>query len=66
MVRAISIFGFAALFLLISPAFRGNVMDGISFGYGTLDKYSPWSYVACAVIGLIFAGFAINRGSRPR
>jgi hypothetical protein len=66
MVRAISILGFAALFLLISPAFRGNVMDGISFGYGTLDKYSPWSYVACAVIGLIFAGFAINRGSRPR
>jgi hypothetical protein len=66
MVRAISIFGFAALFLLISPVFRGNVMDGISLGYGSLDKYSPWSYVACAVIGLIFITFSLNRGSRPR
>ncbi|HXB67859.1 MAG TPA: hypothetical protein VNY05_06430 [Candidatus Acidoferrales bacterium] len=65
MIRALSIFGFGALFLIISPAFRGNVMDGISTGFGSLDKYSPWSYVACAVIGLICVTFSLNQGSRP-
>ena len=65
MIRAFSLIGFGALFLTISPVFRGSVMDGISTGFGSLDKYSPWSYVACAVVGLIFVTFSLNQGSRP-
>jgi hypothetical protein len=66
MVRAISICGFAVLFLLIAPNLRGVVMDGISNGFGALARYSPWSYVACAVAGLIFVTVTLNRASRPR
>jgi hypothetical protein len=65
MIRALSILGFGAVFLLISPAFRGNVMDGIAMTFGSLDKYSPWSYMGCAVVGLIVVTFSLNQGSGP-
>jgi hypothetical protein len=66
MVQAIAILGFSALFLLISPGLRSFAMGGIVAGFGSLDRYSPWSYVACAVAGLILVTFTLNRGSHPR
>jgi hypothetical protein len=66
MVQGIAILGFGALFLLITPQLRSLVMDGIAAGFGGLARYSPWSYVACAVAGLIIVAITLNRGSRAR
>jgi hypothetical protein len=66
MVQAIAILGFGLLFLLIAPGLRSMAMDGIAAGFGNLAKYSPWSYAACAFVGLILVWFTLNRGSRPR
>jgi hypothetical protein len=66
MVRILSLFGLAALFLLISPALRGHVTGGIGAFVDVLQNNSPYSYII-AGIGL-FAVFTIslNRGAAPR
>ena len=66
MVRAISLLGFGGVFLLISPDFRGSVLGGLATGVNGLNEYSPWSYVACAAVGLVLATISLNRASRPR
>ena len=66
MVRAFSLFGLAALFLMISPTLRGHVLGAIGTFVDMLQANSPWSYVI-AGIGL-FALFTVslNRGAAPR
>jgi hypothetical protein len=66
MVRALSLFGLAALFFIISPTLRGHVSAGLTMFVDVLQNNSPYSYVI-AVIGL-FAVFTIslNRGAAPR
>ena len=57
--------GFGGGFLVISPNLRGLVMGGLATAIGDLDKYSPWSYVGCAVAGLLLVTICLNKGSRP-
>jgi len=66
MLRALSLFGLGALFLLISPVLRGHVLGAIESLVEVLQNHSPYSYVI-AVIG-VFAVFTIslNRGAAPR
>lgn len=49
MLRVISIFGMASLFLLISPSLRGSVLFGLGRATFELAKYSPYSYIALAL-----------------
>lgn len=49
MLRAISIFGMASLFLLISPSLRGSVFFGLDQATIQMGKYSPYSYIALAL-----------------
>jgi hypothetical protein len=65
MIRALSLVGFGGGFLMISPNLRGMVMGGIATAVADLDKYSPWSYVGCAVAGLFLVTVSLNKGSRP-
>ena len=60
MLRILSIFGLAGLFLLISGDLRATALQGL--GQATLEiaKYSPYSYIvlalalgACAVMSLM-------------
>ncbi len=66
MLRALALTGLAFGFLGISPNLRNTVMDGVAAATGTLDAYSPVSYVALA--GLFVFGFLVYlRGaSAPR
>ena len=57
MIRILGWTVFAAGFLLISPSFRGSVMQGIDAGMKCIESYSPYSYVL--LIGL--ALFAVSR-----
>jgi hypothetical protein len=66
MIRALSLLGFGGGFLMISPNLRNMVTDGLATAVGDLDKYSPWSYLGCAVLGLFLATMSLNKGSRPR
>lgn len=66
MTRALGIFGFTGGFLLISPAMRQMVTDGVSGGLGLLQQYSPYSYVG--VVLVVFGGVSLTlvSGSSPR
>lgn len=50
MVRAIAVFGFAALFLLISPSLRESVLFGLAQAMLQVAKYSPYSYILLAIV----------------
>ena len=50
MLRAIGMFGFGALFLLISPSLRESVLSGLGQTMLQLSKYSPYSYIGLAIV----------------
>jgi hypothetical protein len=50
MIRAIAMFGFGALFLLISPSLRESVLFGLGQTMLQVSKYSPYSYIALAIV----------------
>jgi len=50
----------------ISPNLRDLVAGAFNSGLSDLDKYSPWSYVGCAVAALVFLTVLVNTGSRPK
>jgi hypothetical protein len=43
-------FGFGALFLLISPSLRESVLSGLGQTMLQLSKYSPYSYIGLAIV----------------
>jgi hypothetical protein len=50
MLRIISIFGMAALFLFISPSLRGTVLFGLGKTTFAISQYSPYSYILIALM----------------
>jgi hypothetical protein len=65
MIRAISVFGMAAGFLLISPSLRGSVLHVLGHATLFLDQHSPWSYIALALV--LGAGTIVSLSStKPR
>ena len=66
MIRACSLVGLASGFLIISPALRGTLLNGLAQAAAGLDKYSPYSYaiVALVLLGGLMADFA--KGSAAR
>jgi hypothetical protein len=66
MLRACSLLGLAAGFLIISPALRETLLTGVAQAAAGLDKYSPYSYagVALALLGGLVAAF--SKGTAPR
>ena len=66
MIRILALFGLAILFLIISPALRGGVMGTFESGVHGLENYSPYSYVALAVVLFLSFVVSVKRGSAPR
>jgi hypothetical protein len=66
LIRAVGTFGLATLFLLISPALRGSVVDLYHSVEQAVLANSPWSYVAIGVAVLISLMFMLYRASQPR
>jgi hypothetical protein len=66
MLRAFSLLGMAAGFLIISPGLRGTVMDGLTQAATGMDKYSPYSYAGLgfALLGGLILAFL--KGSAAR
>ena len=66
MHRYFSLFGFAALFLLISPGLRGHLFGGIGAFVLLLEDNSPWSYVLCVICVFAIFGISLSRSAAPR
>jgi hypothetical protein len=66
MLKLLPVFGFGALFLMISPKLRETAMDGIAWGVGGIVMYSPWSYIGAVIGLLIFAMMSNYRSANPR
>ena len=49
MLRILSIFGMAALFLMISAELRATVLLGLGKATLEIAKYSPYSYIVLAL-----------------
>jgi hypothetical protein len=66
MVRAISLLGLSALFLLTSPALRKDVLGVIAKAASTMQFHAPFSYIAGVILVLVSLVVSFNRGSRAR
>lgn len=64
-LRVISLIGLFGGFLLISPQLRVDLTDVMAAFVGTLDKYSPYSYVALAFAIVGFFMMTLVRSSAP-
>jgi len=47
--------GMTGGFLLISPSFRGSVLNGLGSITSEMSKYGPYSYIALAVAVGVYA-----------
>jgi hypothetical protein len=63
LLRILSIFGLAALFLLISPSLRETVLFGVWQVTLAVSKYSPYSYIGLA---LVLGAGAVKSLATPR
>ena len=50
MIRVMSLLGMTSGFLLISPSLRGSALNVLGRATFALDKYSPYSYIAMALV----------------
>jgi hypothetical protein len=66
MLRAISLFGFGGVFLLISPKLRDTVWGALDSGVAGMEMHAPYSYVGAAAMVLIAMGVSLYRGAQPR
>ena len=66
MTRAISLFGLAALFLIVSAPLRKDVLGLIAKGVSAMQMYAPASYVVGVILVFVTMVYAFNRGSRAR
>ena len=66
LLRVLSMFGLALIFLLISPTLRLRISDGLTLCGTQMELYAPYSYaglVAAIILGFIIS---LNRGTQPQ
>jgi hypothetical protein len=66
MLRALSIFGLGAIFLVISPKLRDQVHGVMGVVVSSMELYSPFSYIAGVILVLATMVYSFQRGSRAR
>ena len=66
LLRVLSMFGLALIFLLISPTLRLRIADGLTSCATQLELHSPYSYIA--IVGAILLAFiySLKSGSEAR
>jgi len=66
MFRALGTFGLGIIFVLISPALRGSLMEDADKVQRAILIYSPWSYVGIGlgIVGMLL--FGLYRSSQPK
>ena len=66
MVQIVGIFGFAFLFLVISPTLRESLLLGLVTVTNGLKHYSPLSYIALGIVLIVTAVAFLFRKSTQR
>ena len=66
MLRAFGTFGLGIVFVAISPALRGSLMDDADQLQRTIVNNSPWSYIGIGLGILTLLMFGLHRSSQPR
>lgn len=66
MLRALGTFGLGILFVAVSPALRQSLLNDVDSLQHSIDKNSPWSYLAIGLGTLGFLMFALYRAAQPR
>jgi hypothetical protein len=59
-------FGFAGAFLMISPDLRNSALDAVNSMTVFVAQYSPYSYLAAAVLLFGGATFTLRTGQSSR
>lgn len=66
LLRAISMFGLGAFFLVISPPLRESLLDQLAAIAVYLNDREPWSYCALLFAAVGMAMLWVHRASQPR
>lgn len=59
-------FSLGAIFLVISPKLRHQVIDVIGVGASAMHLYAPYSYVAGGILVLVTMVVSFHRGAQAR
>jgi hypothetical protein len=66
LLRYFSWGSFAAIFLLISPKLRMQVVDCLGSGVHSMDENAPYSYVGAALLIIVLFLYSLSRGAQPQ
>jgi hypothetical protein len=65
MIRAVSLMAMGATFLLISPKLQGDLAVTMASATTAMETYSPYSYIAGAIVVVLTFMIAMYRGAQP-
>jgi len=65
MLRTLSWGSFGALFLMISPKLRMQVMGCLDSGVQSMDASAPYSYIGAALLVVVVFLVSLSRGAQP-
>ena len=66
MLRFGSLTTMAALFLLISPKLRGELVGCFESGLDGMSAHAPYSYIGAGALVLVLCLFTLYRGAQPQ
>ena len=66
LLRVLSMFGLALIFLLISPTLRLRISDGLTSCASQMELYAPYSYVGLVAVILLAFIISLNRGTQAQ
>jgi hypothetical protein len=66
LLRVLSMFGLALIFVLISPTLRLRIVEGLTIFATQMELYAPYSYVGLVVAIMLAFVFSLNRGTQPQ
>jgi len=66
MIRFFAVIAFGAVFVIISPPLRLQLMGSLETAVGSMEQHSPYSYVGLGVLAI--GGFivSLSRSAAPR
>jgi hypothetical protein len=66
LLRVLSMFGLALIFLLISPTLRLRILDGLAICATQVELYTPYSYIGIVVAIVMVFAISLKRGTQPQ
>jgi hypothetical protein len=66
LLRVLSMFGLALIFVLISPTLRLRILEGFAVCATQMESFAPYSYIGLVSAIILAFIISLKRGTQPQ